>query len=150
MIWKPNVTVAAVIERNGLFLIVEENSTEGPVLNQPAGHLEPNESLEAAVIRETFEETGYEFTPTAIIGSYLWLNDANQTTYLRTTYVGCVPEEPTTTELDDGIIRALWLTREQLEAESHRLRSPVILQTIDQYLLGNTHPLNIVQSSIYP
>lgn len=150
MIWKPNVTVAAVIERNGQFLVVEETSADGPVINQPAGHLEQYESFEAAVIRETLEETGYELTPTAIIGSYLWLNEVNQTTYLRTTYVGSVSDEPLSTTLDDGIICASWMTREQLENQSHRLRSPVILQTIDQYLLGNVYPLSIMQSYINP
>ena len=140
MIWKPNVTVAAVIERDGHFLVVEEESADGPVINQPAGHLEENESLETAVIRETLEETGYEFSPTALIGSFLWQNPANNITYFRVTYTGVVSDEPVSSTLDEGIIRTLWMTRSQLEEQQARLRSPIILQTIDQYLLGKTYP----------
>jgi len=148
MIWKPNVTVAAVIERDGHFLVVEEESADGPVINQPAGHLEENESLETAVIRETLEETGYEFSPTALIGSFLWQNPTNNITYFRVTYTGVVSDEPISSTLDEGIIRTLWMTRSQLEEQQARLRSPIILQTIDQYLLGKTYPLDAVQSFI--
>ena len=148
MIWKPNVTVAAVIERDGHFLVVEEESADGPVINQPAGHLEENESLETAVIRETLEETGYEFSPTALIGSFLWQNPTNNITYFRVTYTGVVSDEPISSTLDEGIIRTLWMTRSQLEEQQARLRSPIILQTIDQYLLGKTYSLAVVQSFI--
>lgn len=148
MIWKPNVTVASLIELDGKFLMVEEESPAGPVLNQPAGHLEPNESLEAAVIRETIEETGYHFTPDAIIGSYLWHNTANETTYFRTTYSGSVCNKTIETTLDDGIIRALWMTHAEILAEKSRLRSPIILESINDYLSGKRYPLDLIKSFI--
>ena len=115
MIWKPNVTVAAIIEIDGKFLMVEEESAAGPVLNQPAGHLEPNESMQQAVIRETLEETGHSFTPTSIVGSYLWHNPDNETTYFRTTYQGEVCLETVNDALDDGIIQALWMSLDEIK-----------------------------------
>ncbi|ORU92911.1 MAG: NUDIX hydrolase [Cycloclasticus sp. symbiont of Bathymodiolus heckerae] len=148
MIWKPNVTVASIIELNGKFLMVEEESPAGPVLNQPAGHLEPNETLEAAAIRETLEETGYHFTPASIIGSYLWHNDDNETTYLRTTFSGSVCNKMIGTNLDDGIIRALWMTHNEIKANQKRLRSPIILESINDYLSGKKYPLDIIKSYI--
>jgi len=146
MIWKPNVTVASIIEKNGKFLVVEEESSKGPVINQPAGHLEPNESLQDAVIRETLEETGYQFTPSAIIGSYLWHNNDNQTTYFRTTFVGSVPDQPFQTTLDSGIIRACWMSLDALKTEQKRLRSPIILESISDYLEGKSQSLDSIKS----
>jgi len=149
MIWKPNVTVASLIELDGKFLMVEEKSANGPVLNQPAGHLEPNESMQDAVVRETLEETGYQFTPSAVIGSYLWHNDANETTYFRTTFSGNVSEKQVAAEnLDEGIIRVLWMTRADILANKKRLRSPIILESIDDYLDGKNYPLDVVKSYI--
>ena len=148
MTWKPNVTVASIVDVNGKFLMVEEESPAGPVLNQPAGHLEAHESLEAAVIRETLEETGYRFTPKTIIGSYLWHNRGNETTYFRTTYSGTVCDETITAELDDGIIRALWMTHEDIVANEDRLRSPVILDSLNDYLLGIHYPLSLIKSHL--
>jgi len=148
MIWKPNVTVASIVELDGKFLMVEEESINGPVLNQPAGHLEPNESIEAAAVRETLEETGYQFTPTAIIGSYLWHNTANEITYFRTTFCGTVCQKNVKTKLDDGIIRALWMTRDEIIAEQKRLRGPMILESINDYLAGKKLPLNAIKSYI--
>lgn len=148
MIWKPNVTVASIVELNGKFLMVEEQSPTGAVLNQPAGHLELNEGLEDAVVRETLEETGYAFTATAIVGSYLWHNEENETTYFRTTYLGTVGAANEAAILDDGIIGALWMTHEEIIANSARLRSPIILQSIDDYLAGKTHPLDVIKSYI--
>lgn len=148
MIWKPNVTVASIIEFNGKFLMVEEESTNGPLLNQPAGHLEPNEGMRDAVIRETLEETGYTFTPKAVIGSYLWHNEENETTYFRTTFLGTVCNETVSDDLDEGIIRALWMSRNEIIANEHRLRSPIILESIDDYLSGKTYPLELVKSYI--
>ena len=148
MIWKPNVTVAAIIEQSGKFLMVEEHSANGPVINQPAGHLEPNEGLQDAVIRETLEETGYHFTPSAFIGSYLWHNEENQTTYYRTTFAGTVCDQRIETQLDDGIIRALWMSRDDILENQHRLRGPVILESIDDFLAGKTYPLNLIKTNI--
>ncbi len=148
MIWKPNVTVASIVELNGKFLMVEEESPSGPVLNQPAGHLEPNESLEAAVIRETLEETGYRFTPEAIVGSYLWHNGDNETTYFRSTFSGSVCQKNIGTELDEGIIRSLWMTHKNILENQNRLRSPVILESINDYLAGKKYPLDMIKSFI--
>ena len=148
MIWKPNVTVASIVELNGKFLMVEEESPSGPVLNQPAGHLEPNESLETAVIRETLEETGYRFTPEAIVGSYLWHNGDNETTYFRSTFSGSVCQKNIGTELDEGIIRSLWMTHKNILENQNRLRSPVILESINDYLAGKKYPLDMIKSFI--
>lgn len=148
MIWKPNVTVASIVEFDGKFLMVEEESANGPLLNQPAGHLEPNEGMRDAVIRETLEETGYTFTPEAVIGSYLWHNKENETTYFRTTFLGTVCNKTIAEDLDKGIIRALWMSRDEIIANEHRLRSPIILESIDDYLSGKTYPLDLVKSYI--
>ena len=146
MIWKPNVTVAAIIEIDSKFLMVEEKSIAGPVLNQPAGHLEPNESMQQAVIRETLEETGHLFTPSSIVGSYLWHNPDNETTYFRTTYQGEVCLETVNDALDDGIIQALWMSLDEIKNNQQRLRSPVILESINDYLNGQTYPLRLIKS----
>ena len=146
MIWKPNVTVASIVELNGKFLMVEEESLSGPVLNQPAGHLEQNETMEAAVVRETLEETGYRFTPKAVVGSYLWHNGDNETTYYRITYSGTVCEKTVIFDLDEGIIRALWMSSDEIVANQARLRSPVILESIQDYMGGISYPLNIIKS----
>ncbi|ORU89651.1 MAG: NUDIX hydrolase [Cycloclasticus sp. symbiont of Poecilosclerida sp. M] len=148
MIWKPNVTVASIVELDSKFLMVEEKSPNGAVLNQPAGHLEPNESIEAAVVRETLEETGYRFTPDAVVGSYLWHNGDNETTYFRTTFSGSVCDQTIETKLDAGIIRALWMTHEEILADKQRLRSPIILESINDYLAGKCYPLDMIKCYI--
>ncbi len=145
MIWKPNLTVAALVEHQGKFLMVEEESQKGPVINQPAGHLEPNESLYDAAIRETLEESGYHFTPMSIIGSYLWHNPDNNTTYFRTTFSGNVLFDNINPHLDTGIIQALWMTRDEIIASRARLRSPVIIDSINDYLAGKTYPLDLIK-----
>lgn len=128
--------------------MVEEQSAMGPVINQPAGHLEPNEGMQDAAIRETLEETGYHFTPRAFIGSCLWHNPENQTTYFRTTFSGTVCNKNIETQLDEGIIQALWMSRDDILDNKHRLRSPVIIETIDDYLAGKTYPLSLVKEHI--
>ena len=148
MIWKPNVTVASIVELDGKFLMIEEESPSGPVLNQPAGHLEPNEGMRDAVIRETLEETGYQFTPRSVVGSYLWHNADNETTYFRTTFFGTVEKEPIHISLDDGIIRALWMSHDEIKADQARLRSPIILESIRDYQNGSSYPLDVVKSFI--
>ena len=116
MIWKPNVTVAAVIERRGKFLLIEEHTSAGVRLNQPAGHLEPHESLVDAVIRETMEETAHPFTPEALVGVYHWHYAARNITYLRFTFCGRAGRHDPARKLDEGIIRALWMTPEEIRA----------------------------------
>ena len=136
-----DVTVAAVVERDGRFLLVEEQVAGNLVLNQPAGHLEQGESLPAAVARETFEETGYRFTPTAVIGFYLWRSDAASTTYFSVAFCGSgVGVGPV--HLDDGIVGAHWLSRNQILSRSTQLRSPMVLRCLDDYLSGHRYPLD--------
>ncbi len=131
-----DVTVAAIIERDGRFLMVEEETGDGIVFNQPAGHLEPGESLMEAVIRETLEETGYRFSPEALVGFYRWSQIDKRLTFLRVTFVGEAAPPVGAVELDEGIIDTHWLTRDQLIAQPARLRSPLVTRCIDDYLAG--------------
>ncbi len=144
MIWAPHVTVAAVIERAGEFLLVDERVSGRRVLNQPAGHLDDGESLVEAVIRETLEETAWHFAPTALVGIYRWRHARDNTTSLRVTFCGEVSSHDPGLKLDDGIIGCVWLTREQLTATPKRLRSPMVLRSIDDYLMGARHSLSIL------
>src|SRR5688572_33282621 len=107
MVWKPNVTVAAVAERDGRFLLIEENTSRGPLFNQPAGHLEPGESLLEAVARETLEEAAYSFRPTALLGVYLYRSAPEDTTYLRFAFTGELGDHHPQRALDTGILRAV-------------------------------------------
>lgn len=153
-IWKPSVTVAAVIERDGRFLLVEEETSDGIRFNQPAGHLDPGESLMEAVSRETLEETAHEFTPTALVGMYMSRYLSNRTgeevTYLRFAFageVGGVHDRP----LDVGILRAVWMTHDELLDCREKHRSPLVLQCVDDYLLGRRSPLSVIYThpSVY-
>jgi len=146
-IWKPSVTVAAVIERDGRFLLVEEETSEGVRLNQPAGHLDPNETLEQAVARETMEEAAHEFTPTELVGVYLsrYLSSRTNTevTYLRFAFrgqLGASVDSP----LDEGILRTLWMTYDELLATRPRHRSDLVMQCVDDYLAGKRAPLSLL------
>ena len=144
MRWNPEVTVAAVVERDGRFLMVEERITGRLVLNQPAGHLEDRETLIEAVIRETREETAWRLAPQALVGTYLWRNPENDRTFLRFTFCGSVDDHHAEQGLDAGIVRAVWLSHEQLLAQPGRLRSPLVLRCLDDYLRGVRHPLESV------
>ena len=144
MIWKPNVTVAAVLEREGKFLLVEEETDEGIRFNQPAGHLECRESLTDAVIRETLEETGYRFVPQYLIGVYNWRNEAMDVTYLRFSFAGQITGHDALRPLDDGIIAARWLTLDEIRALEARHRSPLILRCIEDWLAGKRYPLDLI------
>jgi 8-oxo-dGTP pyrophosphatase MutT (NUDIX family) len=146
-IWKPSVTVAAVIERDGCFLLVEEQTSAGLCLNQPAGHLEPDETLEHAVVRETLEETAHDFSPTALIGMYMSRHVSSrigkEETYLRFAFaggLGAVHDRP----LDHGIVRTVWMSRDQLVACQDRHRSPLVLRCVDDYLAGKRAPLSLL------
>ncbi len=140
-----DVTVAAVIEREGRFLVVEEHVGGKMVLNQPAGHLEPGESLIEAAVRETLEETGYQFEPQHVVGIYLWQADSG-TTFLRTTFCGVYTPPPngTAVRLDEGIVATHWLTRAQLLGRESDLRSPLVLRCLDDYLAGARHALDVL------
>jgi 8-oxo-dGTP pyrophosphatase MutT (NUDIX family) len=144
MIWKPHTTVAAVIERDGKFLMVEEDINGRIVINQPAGHLDPGESLIDAVIRETREETAWRFHPQALTGLYRWHNPHNDRTYLRATFCGHCDDLNATQKLDRGIVRALWLSRDELLAKPDKLRSPMVIRCIDDYLAGQRFPLDLL------
>ncbi|MEO6697665.1 MAG: NUDIX hydrolase [Gammaproteobacteria bacterium] len=144
MIWKPNVTVAAVVERQGRFLIVEEDADGKRVYNQPAGHLDENESLVEAVIRETLEETAWRFEPTALVGVYRWKNIHTGITYLRICFTGVCHDEEAGRPLDQGIVQAVWLKRDELTALGTQLRSPLVLRCIDDYLAGQHYPLSLL------
>ena len=150
--WKPSVTVAAVIERDGRFLIIEEHTGDGLRLNQPAGHLDPGESLIQAVIRETMEETSHDFQPTALVGMYLarfvpheMSNTSKQkdVTYLRVTFTGTAGKDHGL-PLDKGIVRVLWMTYEELVASRSRHRSELVLQCVDDYRRGQRAPLALL------
>lgn len=148
MIWKPHATVAAIVEKNGKFLMVEEDIGGEIVYNQPAGHLEANENLIDAVIRETQEETAWLFTPEALLGIYLWPQPKTDRTFLRFAFCGSCSNHQSDQALDDGILRALWLTKEELQ-NSKKLRSPMVIQNIDDYLAGRRYPLDIISTVDY-
>ena len=144
MIWKPNVTVAAILEQDGKFLLVEEHTTQGMLFNQPAGHLEPGESLLAAVVRETLEESAYEFEPQHLIGIYRWHSPASDTTYLRFAFTGRILLHHPQQALDEGIVRASWMTQEEIHASQIRHRSPLVLRCVEDYLSGKRYPLELL------
>lgn len=144
MIWKPNVTVAAVIERDGKFLLVEEHTSQGVRFNQPAGHLEANESLLEAAAREVLEESAYSFTPQHLLGIYRWHAPESDTTYLRFAFTGTLTGHDPQRKLDRGIIRAVWLTPDEIDAIQERHRSPLVLRCIEDYLTGRRYPLDLL------
>ena len=139
-----SVTVAAIAEREGRFLVVEEETDEGVRLNQPAGHLEPDESLVEAVVRETLEETAYGFVPRSLLGVYRWRHPAKGISYVRFAFVGEVTGPETGRALDAGILRALWLTPAELSAQAARHRSPLVQRCIQDYLAGRRFPLDLL------
>lgn len=140
----PHVTVATVVCRDGRFLFVEEYCNGQLVLNQPAGHLEANESLVEAAIRETHEETGWQVSITGVLGINLYRAPRNGVTYHRTTFVGQALDFDNTQPLDSGIVQAIWLTPEEAREHSSAPRSPMVFSAIDQYLDSTVYPLSIV------
>lgn len=150
--WKPSVTVAAIVERDGRYLLIEEHTPEGLRLNNPAGHLDPGESPLQAVVRECLEETARQFLPQALLGLYLSrfvrpARDgqlAEDVSYLRFAYAGTVGEPLPGRALDTGIVRTLWLTPAEISASVVRHRSPLVLKCIEDHLAGVRHPLEVV------
>ncbi|WP_332813077.1 NUDIX hydrolase [Ramlibacter sp.] len=146
--WKPNVTAAAVIERDGRFLLVEEETRDGLRLNNPAGHLDPGESPAQACAREALEETAHPFEPTALVGIYLSRaprsGRGEDVTYLRFAFCGRLGEPLPGQPLDAGIVRLLWLTPDEVRASRDRHRSPSVLRCIEDYLAGVRYPLSLV------
>ena len=148
--WQPDVTVACVVVRDGRLLVVEEQVRGRVVLNQPAGHLEPDESLVEAARRETLEETGWHVEPTAFIGAYQWKSpdggaDDPGRHYLRMAFAADPVRHEAGRALDEGILQALWLSPEQLRAETDRHRSPLVWRVVEDFLAGRRHSLDALQ-----
>ncbi len=148
MIWKPDVTVAAVAERDGRFLFVEERVRGRAVINQPAGHLEDGESFLEAVVRETLEETGWDFEPRAVVGVYLWRPGDTNRSFLRVAVAGELSSHDPARPLDRGILRTRWMTRDELAAPQLRLRSPLVMRCVEDYLAGARYPCGLINHLI--
>jgi 8-oxo-dGTP pyrophosphatase MutT (NUDIX family) len=151
--FRPSVTVAAIVERDGRYLLVEEHTPEGLRLNNPAGHLEPGESPLQAVVREALEETTCRFVPDALVGVYLARLErgAEDISYLRFAFCGTVGDALPGLSLDEGIVRTLWLTPAQVEASVARHRSPLVWRCIADHQAGRRHALDLIStdSSVY-
>ena len=141
---RPVTTVATIVERDGTFLLVEEETSSGVRINQPAGHLEAGESLVAAAIRETLEETGYHVTPTALVGIYRWQAPVTGATFIRFAFAADVDAHDPERRLDEGILRAFWLSYDDLTASCDRHRSPLVLRCVDDFRAGLKRPLDFV------
>jgi 8-oxo-dGTP pyrophosphatase MutT (NUDIX family) len=147
--WKPSVTVAAIIERGGRFLFVEEETADGVRINQPAGHLDPGETLVDAAARETLEETAHSFKPSALLGVYMWSSSTGRksnSTFVRFAFVGEVGGLDPSRKLDKGILRTLWLTADELRARQAEHRSPLVLLCVEDYLAGQRYPLTLLHT----
>ena len=147
MNWSPHITVAAVLEREQHFLLVEERINRQLVLNQPAGHWEQGESLLDASIRETLEETAWHYQPSHLVGVYQWLHPENKETYLRFCFCGELLEHDPGRSLDKEIEQAVWLDYDQLSARQQQHRSPLVLKCIDDYLRGQRFDLSVFQNN---
>jgi 8-oxo-dGTP pyrophosphatase MutT (NUDIX family) len=143
---KPDITVAAIAETDGRFLVVEERINRRLVFNQPAGHVERGETLLHAIVREVQEETAWRFEPRALVGVYLWRNPTSGRTTMRFAFAGVVADHDARQPLDRGIVRTHWLSRSELLERHPRLRSPLVLRCVDDYLGGQRQPLGSVAS----
>ena len=152
--WKPSATVAAIIEQHGKFLLVEEHTPDGLRLNNPAGHLDEGETLMQACGRETLEETMYQFAPTSLIGIYMsrfvrpsqGQQVAQDVTFLRFAFCGTLGMLQPGRRLDEGIVRTLWLTPDEIRESTGRLRSPMVLRCMEDYLAGRRLPLSVIHT----
>lgn len=143
--WKPHVVVAAIVEQEGKFLLVEEHTDDGLRFNQPAGHLDEGESLVQAVMRECFEETAHHFEPEALVGIYRWrVPERPERTYLRFAFTGVITGFDPTAQLDKGILRAVWMTPEDIHATRQRHRSPLLVHCLEDYRAGKRYPLDLL------
>ena len=145
MSWSAHVTVAAIVERDGRFLLVEEETADGLRFNQPAGHLDEGESLVEACTRETLEETAHRFAPEQLIGVYQWPRPGGEITYVRFAFAGTLGEQVVGRALDAGILRAVWMTRDEIAATQERHRNPLVLRCVDDYLAGQRYPLDLIR-----
>jgi 8-oxo-dGTP pyrophosphatase MutT (NUDIX family) len=154
--WNPSVTVAAIVEKNGLYLLIEEHTQEGLRLNNPAGHLDPGESLIEACARECLEETAHPFQPKQLVGIYQSRfhraakdgHPAEEITYVRFAFTGDVSEQIPKQALDDGIVRVLWLSLEDVRASAERHRSPLVLQCIEDHAKGQRFPMDLIYTDL--
>ena len=148
--WKPSVTVAAVIERDGRYLLIEEHTPEGLRLNNPAGHLDPGESPADAAARETLEETTHRFTPTALVGVYLsrFQRGDDEITYLRFAFCGRLGDAEPGRSLDHGIVRTVWMTPDEVRASVARHRSPLVLRCVEDHLAGRRFALDLLTTDL--
>jgi len=144
MAWKPHFTVAAVVEQNGRYLLVEEQTEEGIRINQPAGHWEPGERLVDAAVREALEETAHAFAPTHLLGIYNWTRPTGDITYLRFAFIGTVGESLPGRQLDEGILRAVWMSYDEMRADASRRRSPLVLRCVEDHRAGRRFPLDLL------
>jgi ADP-ribose pyrophosphatase YjhB (NUDIX family) len=147
MVWTPHATVAALVEREGRFLFVEEIAHGERVFNQPAGHVDEDESLENATIRETIEESGWEVKPSALVGIYTYKAPSNGVTYYRFCYVCEAIKEIPNAELDSDILAAHWFTLEEIKSKQNQLRSPLVMKCLEDYLAGKQYPLDLIYES---
>jgi len=145
-IWRPSVTVAAVIERQGKFLLVEERIDGKLVLNQPAGHLDPGESLLDACRREVLEETAQRFEPTGLVGIYRWRHAAKDVTFLRFCFRGKLGQADSSRSLDQEIVALRWLTPEELKKRAAEHRSPLVQKCVEDFLAGRHYPLEVLSA----
>lgn len=145
-VWKPSVTVAAVIERQGKFLLVQERIDGQLVLNQPAGHLDPGESLLAACRREVLEETAQRFEPTGLVGIYRWRHAAKDVTFLRFCFRGRVGEADSSRKLDSEIVALHWVSLDELKHRKAEHRSPLVQKCVEDYLAGRHFPLELLSN----
>ena len=143
-VWRPNVTVAAVIEKDGRFLLIEEKSGGAHVFNQPAGHWEPGETLAQACAREALEESACRFAPEYLLGIYRWTAPEKNVTYLRFAFSGEILGHEPERKLDKGIVRAVWMTIDEIRELGPRHRSPLVLRCIEDYLAGRRYPLELL------
>jgi len=144
-VWTPHLTVAAVIEADGRFLIVRERADGAYVYNQPAGHLEPGEPLVEAVVREVLEETHRHFEPDAVIGVYRWIHPVNGETHVRVAFSGRVTGRAPDMPADEAVIQADWWRYADLRAVEHELRSPMVMRCLDDYRAGHRYPLELLR-----
>ena len=149
--WKPNVTVAAIIERDGRFLLVEEHTPDGLRFNNPAGHLDPGESPIQGCARETLEETAFEFRPEYLVGVYLsrslnnaQKDDESDITYMRFAFSGTLGSFDSLRTLDTGIVRTVWMTADEIRQSTHLNRSPLLLRCMEDYLRGQRFPVDLI------
>ncbi|KPX80800.1 MutT/nudix protein [Pseudomonas amygdali pv. photiniae] len=145
MTWQAHVTVATIVEDQGRFLFVEEMKGGRAVLNQPAGHLDPNENLQHAAVRETLEETGWDVELTSVVGIYLYTAPSNGVTYQRICFAAKAIRHNPEYQLDEGIVGAVWLTRDELLAQQERWRSELVLRCLDDYLNAEHFSLDLLR-----